>query len=130
MGKFKNVRLYRFFVCFLCRSMFLFEPIFTQQGQFTEYYSLLATAADNVHEARMAARPAHLQRLEALKAEGRLLTAGPNPLPDNPERVSGSLIVAQFESLDAAQEWAEKDPYVDAGVYEEVLIKPFKAVFK
>ena len=77
-----------------------------------EYYMLLATDADNVHEARMAARPAHLQRLEALKAEGRLL------------------IVAQFESLDAAQEWAEKDPYVDAGVYEEVLIKPFKAVFK
>ena len=60
----------------------------------------------------------------------RLLTAGPNPLPDNPERVSGSLIIAQFESLDAAQQWAEQDPYVDAGVYEEVLIKPFKAVFK
>ena len=95
-----------------------------------EYYMLLATDADNVHEARMAARPAHLQRLEAWTAEGRLLTAGPHPLPDNPERVSGSLIVAQFESLDAAQEWAEKDPYVDAGVYEEVLIKPFKAVFK
>ena len=95
-----------------------------------EYYMLLATDADNVHEARMAARPAHLQRLEALKAEGRLLTAGPTPLPDNPERVSGSLIVAQFESMDAAQEWAEKDPYVDAGVYEEVLIKPFKTVFK
>ena len=95
-----------------------------------EYYMLLAPDADNVHDARMAARPAHLQRLEALNAEGRLLTAGPNPLPDNPERVSGSLIVAQFESLDAAQEWAEKDPYVDAGVYEEVLIKPFKAVFK
>ena len=95
-----------------------------------EYYMLLATDADNVHEARMAARPAHLQRLEALKAEGRLLTAGPNPLPDNPARVSGSLIVAQFESLDAAQAWAEKAPYGDAGVYEEVLIKPFKAVFK
>ena len=72
----------------------------------------------------------HLARLEELKAQGRLLTAGPNPLPDNPERVSGSLIVAQFESLDAAQEWAEQDPYVDAGVYAEVLIKPFKAVFK
>lgn len=95
-----------------------------------EYYMLLATDADDVHEARMAARPAHLKRLEALKAEGRLLTAGPNPLPDNPERVSGSLIIAQFESLDAVQQWAEQDPYVDAGVYEEVLIKPFKAVFK
>ena len=78
----------------------------------------------------MAARPDHLKRLEALQAEGRLLTAGPNPLPDNPERVSGSLIIAQFASLDEAQEWAEQDPYVAAGVYEEVLIKPYKAVFK
>ncbi len=94
-----------------------------------QYFMLLATDADDVHEARMAARPDHLQRLEALKAEGRLLIAGPNPLPDNPERVSGSLIIAQFESLDVAQEWAEKDPYVDAGVYEEILIKPFKPVF-
>ncbi|ASK27597.1 YciI family protein [Neisseria chenwenguii] len=95
-----------------------------------EYFMLLATDGEDVHEARMAARPAHLKRLEALQAEGRLITAGPNPMPDNPERVSGSLIVAQFESLDAAQAWAEADPYVDAGVYEEVLIKPFKAVFK
>ncbi|WP_165006677.1 YciI family protein [Neisseria yangbaofengii] len=94
-----------------------------------QYFMLLATDGDDVHEARVAARPAHLQRLEALKAEGHLLAAGPNPLPDNPERVSGSLIIAQFESLDAAQEWAEKDPYVDAGVYEEILIKPFKPVF-
>ena len=62
-----------------------------------EYFMLLATDAEDVHEARMAARPAHLARLEELKAQGRLLTAGPNPLPDNPERVSGSLIVAQFE---------------------------------
>ncbi len=95
-----------------------------------EYFMILATDGDDVHEARMAARPEHLKRLEALKAEGRLITAGPNPLPDNPERVSGSLIVAQFASLDDAQAWAETDPYVDAGVYEEVLIKPFKAVFK
>ncbi|UOO81521.1 YciI family protein [Uruburuella testudinis] len=95
-----------------------------------EYYMLLATDADEVHEARMAARPAHLARLEALQAEGRLLTAGPNPLPENPERVSGSLIIAQFASLDDAQAWAEQDPYVDAGVYDEILIKPFKAVFK
>ena len=63
-------------------------------------------------------------------SNGRLLTAGPNPLPEDPNRVSGSLIVAQFESLDAAQAWAEDDPYVHAGVYSEVLIKPFKAVFK
>lgn len=95
-----------------------------------EYFMILATDGDDVHEARMAARPEHLKRLEALKAEGRLITAGPNPMPDNPERVSGSLIVAQFASLDDAQAWAESDPYVDAGVYDEVLIKPFKAVFK
>lgn len=91
---------------------------------------LLATDAEEAHEARLNARPAHLERLEKLRSEGRLLTAGPNPLPDNPERVSGSLIVAQFASLDEAQAWAEQDPYVDAGVYEEILIKPFKAVFK
>lgn len=95
-----------------------------------EYYMLLATDGEGVYEARMAARPEHLKRLEALQAEGRLLTAGPNPLPDNPERVSGSLIIAKFESLDDAQAWAERDPYVEAGVYEEILIKPFKAVFK
>ncbi|MDO5640094.1 MAG: YciI family protein [Neisseria sp.] len=95
-----------------------------------EYYMLLATDADNAHEARMNARPEHLKRLEALKAEGRLLAAGPNPLPDNPERFSGSLIIAQFASLDEAETWAGQDPYVDAGVYEEILIRPFKAVFK
>ena len=75
-----------------------------------EYYMLLATDADDAHEARMSARAGHLQRLEALKAEGWLLIAGPNPLPDNPERFSGSLIVAQFASLDDAQSWAEQDP--------------------
>lgn len=64
-----------------------------------EYFMLLATDGEDVHEARMAARPEHFKRLETLKSEGRLLTAGPNLLPDNPERVSGSLIVAQFESL-------------------------------
>ncbi|MFS6937713.1 YciI family protein [Neisseria animaloris] len=95
-----------------------------------EYYMLLATDGDNTHEARAEARTAHLARLEALQAEGRLLTAGPTPLPDEPERVSGSLIIAKFASLDDAQVWAEQDPYVDAGVYSEILIKPFKAVFK
>ena len=94
------------------------------------YYMLLATDGEDVHEARMAARPDHLARLEHLQSEGRLLTAGPNPLPDNANRVSGSLIIASFPSLDAAQEWAEQDPYVAAGVYEEILIKPYKAVFK
>ncbi|WP_107726716.1 YciI family protein [Neisseria weaveri] len=95
-----------------------------------EYFMLLATDGEEVYEARKAARPQHLKRLEDLKAQGRLLTAGPNPLPDNPEQVSGSLIIAQFASLDDAQSWAEDDPYVHADVYDEILIKPFKAVFK
>ncbi|MFP5075390.1 YciI family protein [Neisseria sp. WLZKY-1] len=95
-----------------------------------QYYMLLATDNEDVREARAQARPAHLARLEQLKAEGRLLTAGPNPMPDDPDSVSGSLIIAAFDSLDAAQEWAEQDPYVEAGVYAEMLIKPYKAVFK
>lgn len=93
------------------------------------YFMLLATDTEGTHEARQAARPAHLARLEALKAQGDLLTAGPTPMPDEPEHVSGSLIIAKFDDLDAAQAWAEADPYVDAGVYQEVLIKPYKAVF-
>ena len=73
--------------------------------------------------------PAHLERLEALHQENRLLCAGPNPLPDNPNVMSGSLIVADFADLDAAEAWASEDPYVHAGVYAEMLIRPFKQVF-
>lgn len=93
------------------------------------YYMILATDAEGTSEQRNQARPAHLERLKTLDAAGRLLIAGPNPLPDNPNLVSGSLIVADFDNLDIAQEWASQDPYVDAGVYAEVLIKPFKKVF-
>lgn len=92
-------------------------------------YMLLATDAEGSSEARAAARPAHLARLQELADQGRLLTAGPTPMPDNPDVVSGSLIIADFDSLDAAEEWAGKDPYVDAGVYAELLIRPFKKVF-
>lgn len=92
-------------------------------------FMLLATDAENTHEARMAARPAHLERLKELDAQGRLLTAGPTPMPDHPEHVSGSLIIADFDNLDDAQAWAEADPYVDAGVYSELLIRPYKKVF-
>lgn len=92
-------------------------------------FMLLATDAEGTTEARAAARPAHLARLKELDEQGRLLTSGPTPMPDNPDIVSGSLIVADFDSLDAAEEWAGKDPYVDAGVYAEVLIRPFKKVF-
>lgn len=92
-------------------------------------FMLMATDGDNTHEARMEARPRHLARLQELQDQGRLLLAGPNPLPDDDSHFSGSLVVADFASLDEAQAWAENDPYVDAGVYEEILIRPFKAVF-
>ena len=83
-------------------------------------------------EKRMAARPAHLERLIALQNEGRMILAGPNPAIDSddpgPAGFSGSLIVAEFESLEAARQWADADPYVDAGVYASVTVKPFKKV--
>ncbi len=82
---------------------------------------------------RSAARPAHLARLQALQDEGRLLLAGPFPAVDaiDPGMAgfSGSLIVAEFPSLEAAQTWAEADPYVAAGVYAQVAVRPFKKVF-
>ncbi|EKE70957.1 YciI family protein [Gallaecimonas xiamenensis] len=81
---------------------------------------------------RQQARPDHLARLDALQAQGRLVLAGPNPAidSDNPGDAgfSGSLIVAEFDSLEAAQAWADADPYVAAGVYAKVLVKPFKKV--
>lgn len=82
---------------------------------------------------RLAARPAHLERLEALQAEGRMVLAGPCPAIDasdpGPAGFSGSVIVAEFASLEAAQTWADADPYVAAGVYARVSVKPFKQVF-
>lgn len=92
-------------------------------------YILLATDTENSSEARAQARPAHLARLAELDKQGRLLTAGPTPMPDNPDTVSGSLIIADFDSLDDAEAWAGSDPYVDAGVYAELLIRPYKKVF-
>jgi len=81
---------------------------------------------------RLAARPAHVARLHALQADGRLILAGPFPAIDSPDPgpagFSGSLIVAEFESLAAAQAWANADPYVAAGVYEKVTVRPFKKV--
>jgi len=81
---------------------------------------------------RKQARPAHLKRLETLRDQGRLILAGPNPAIDSPDPgaagFSGSLIVAEFESLDEARSWAEADPYVAAGVYADVIIKPFVRV--
>ena len=83
-------------------------------------------------EKRQAARPAHLERLQALQAEGRLVLAGPLPAIDSPDPgpagFTGSLIVAEFASLEEARTWAEADPYVAAGVYSKVEVLPFKKV--
>lgn len=84
-------------------------------------------------ERRMSVRPGHLERLRKLQDEGRLLLAGPFPAIDSIDPGSagfaGSLIVAEFESLEAARAWADSDPYVTAGVYKKVFVKPFKRVF-
>lgn len=92
-------------------------------------FMLLATDADNTLDARLGARAQHLLRLEQLQKENRLLLAGPNPLPGNDNAFSGSLIVADFASLDEAEAWAQDDPYVHAGVYAEILIRPFRKIF-
>ncbi|MCW5602003.1 YciI family protein [Nitrosomonas sp.] len=87
----------------------------------------------NSLEKRMMARPAHLERLQTLQNEGRLILAGPYPSIDSADPgtagFSGSLIVAEFASLEAAQTWAEADPYVTAGVYSKITVRPFKKVF-
>ena len=82
---------------------------------------------------RNAVRPAHLARLQLLQDEGRPIVAGPLPAVDSndpgPAGFTGSAIVAEFPSLEAAQSWAKDDPYIAAGVYEKVAVKPFKRVF-
>ncbi|RCX08797.1 YciI family protein [Marinomonas rhizomae] len=96
-------------------------------------YSIIGEDVANSLSARMQARPAHLARLEALQNEGRLVLAGPNPAIDseNPGDAgfSGSVVIAEFASLEEAKSWADADPYVAAGVYENVTVKPFKQVF-
>ena len=81
---------------------------------------------------RLAARPAHVERLQALQADGRLILAGPCPAIDSPDPgpagFLGSIIVAEFDSLEAAESWAGTDPYVAAGVYAKVTVKPFRKV--
>lgn len=95
-------------------------------------YAIIASDVANSLEKRLAARPAHIERLQQLKAEGRVVLAGPHPAIDSndpgPAGFSGSLVVAEFDSLEAAQQWADADPYRTAGVYANVLVKPFKKV--
>jgi hypothetical protein len=96
------------------------------------YYAIISTDVADSLQRRLKARPEHLKRLEQLKAEGRLLLAGPHPAIDSedpgPAGFSGSLVVAEFPTLQAAQDWAQADPYVAAGVYAEVSVKPFRKV--
>ncbi len=96
-------------------------------------YAIIAEDVSNSLDHRLKARPAHLKRLETLKTEGRLILAGPHPMIDAPDPgqagFSGSLIVAEFNSLEEAQAWANTDPYNEAGVYATVTVKPFKKVY-
>jgi uncharacterized protein YciI len=96
------------------------------------WYAIVGEDVPESLEKRLAARPAHVDRLKALQADGRLLLAGPFPGIDaddpGPAGFSGSLIVAEFASLDDAKAWADADPYVAAGVYAKVTVKPFRKV--
>jgi len=97
------------------------------------YYAIISQDVDDSLEKRMTVRTDHIARLETLRDEGRLLTAGPHPKIDSedpgPNGFTGSLIVAEFDSLEGAQAWADADPYITAGVYEKVIVKPYKKVF-
>jgi len=97
------------------------------------FYAIWAEDVPDSLPKRQEARPAHLARLEALHNEGRLLLAGPCPAIDSvdpgPAGFTGSLIVAEFPSLEAARAWADADPYVAAGVYARVTVKPWRKVF-
>ncbi|MCZ6565688.1 MAG: YciI family protein [Gammaproteobacteria bacterium] len=93
-------------------------------------YAIISQDVENSLEKRKSVRDQHIARLNELKNQGRLIIAGPHPAVDSPDPgdagFTGSLIIAEFESLPAAQSWADADPYIAAGVYENVLIKPFK----
>ncbi|MDH3389761.1 MAG: YciI family protein [Gammaproteobacteria bacterium] len=95
-------------------------------------YSIVGSDNENSLEARLSARAAHVARLNALRDEGRLIIAGPNPAIDSPDPgaagFSGSIIIAEFASLEAAQAWADADPYIEAGAYAAVTVKPFNKV--
>lgn len=96
------------------------------------WYMICSEDVQNSLPLRKQARPAHIERLQALKDAGRLLIAGPFPAVDSEEPgeagFTGSLVVAEFDSLEAAQSWADADPYVEAGVYARVTVKPYKKV--
>ena len=95
-------------------------------------YAIISSDVADSLQRRLSVRPAHLARLQALSDEGRLVLAGPHPAieADDPGEAgfTGSLVVAEFESLAAAREWADADPYVAAGAYAAVIVKPFRKV--
>lgn len=96
------------------------------------WYAIISQDVPDSLSKRLSVRPAHLQRLQQLKDAGRLLIAGPHPAIDSEDPgnagFTGSLVVAEFASLADAQSWADADPYVAAGVYQQVLVKPFRKV--
>ena len=97
------------------------------------FYAIISRDVKDSLDKRLSVRAEHIARLKALEDQGRLLIAGPHPNIDSedpgPAGFSGSLIVAEFNSLDEAQSWADTDPYIAAGVYEKVIVKPYKRVF-
>lgn len=96
-------------------------------------YAIISRDVENSLEKRLSVRPQHLARLQTLREAGRLLLAGPHPAIDGedpgPAGFTGSLVIAEFPSLQEAKAWADADPYVQAGVYMQVDVKPFKRVF-
>ena len=95
-------------------------------------YAIISNDTEDSLEKRMSVRPKHIERLNQLKSEGRLVIAGPHPAIDNNDPgeagFTGSLVIAEFDSLEEAQSWANDDPYMESGVYESVVVKPFKKV--
>lgn len=96
------------------------------------YYAILCEDVENSLPLRKSARPAHLDRLQALADAGKLLAAGPHPAVDAEDPgtagFTGSLIIAEFDSLEVATAWADSDPYVEAGVFNKITVKPYKLV--
>ncbi len=95
-------------------------------------YTIISQDVEDSLEKRALVRPEHIKRLETLKNQGRLILAGPHPAIDTNEPGSagftGSLVVAEFDSLEVAKVWAEADPYIESGAYASIIVKPFKKV--
>ena len=96
-------------------------------------YAIISEDVEDSLPRRLTARPSHLDRLEQLQSQGRLIVAGPHPALDTEDPgeagFTGSLIIAEFATLQEAQQWADADPYMEAGVYHKVTVKPFKKVY-